>query len=62
MTINIRFGWDKDNLLSKMRDVEWFCTQVLLKGVIWVAHGGCHSRLHQLSWSWVRRVTGELDK
>lgn len=49
MTINIRFVWDKDNLLSKMRDVKWFCTQVLLKGMIWVAHGGRHRRLHQLS-------------
>lgn len=47
MPINIRFVWEKDNLLSKMRDMKQFCMQVLLKDVIWVAHGDHRRRLHQ---------------
>lgn len=34
MTINTGLVWDKDNLLPKMRDVKWFCTQVLLKVMV----------------------------
>lgn len=47
MPINIRFVWEKDNLLSKMRDMKWFRTQVLLKDRIWVAHGDHRRRLDQ---------------
>lgn len=47
MPINIRFVWEKDNLLSKMRDMKWFCTQVLLKDMIWVAHGDHRRRVDQ---------------
>lgn len=39
MTINIRFDWEKDNFLSKMRDMKWIIMQVLLKDIIWVAYG-----------------------
>lgn len=46
MTINIRFDWEKDNFLSKMRDMKWIIMQVLLKEMIWVAHGD-HHRLDQ---------------
>lgn len=46
MTINIRFNWEKDNFLSKMRDMKWIIMQVLLKDMIWVAHGD-HHRLGQ---------------
>lgn len=46
MTINIRFDWEKDNFLPKMRDMKWIIMQVLLEDMIWVARGD-HHRLGQ---------------
>lgn len=46
MTTNIRFDWEKDNFLSKMRDMKWIIMQVLLKDMISVTHGD-HHRLGQ---------------
>lgn len=59
MTINFRFVWEKNNFLSKTRDIKWFCTQALLEDMVWVAHGDHHRRWDQ-RYLWPGQLQGNL--